>query len=206
MKSKHPEIAQRYMLLFKIDAKNLFNRIEERQQEYINIFSLKRSRSVFKDIFTSRYEKATQYDLSHCSQDVIVAMDQFYTAADNLYWYLKYTQDMPKMIEDEVYRRVARLRKLYEMLELYVNAELSGETNQAVEEEDHTPLEEIDTLEEIPPTTSHDDHFKLEGEHLEEDAKSDYIQPEHFPDPDELAEIELDEEGFDFDDDNDTPQ
>ena len=201
MKSKHPEISQRYMLLFKIDAKNLFDRISERQQEYINIFSLKRSRSVFKDIFSSRYDKATQFDLSHCSQDVLVAMDQFYTAVDNLYWYLKYTQDMPKMIEDEVYRRVARIGKLYEMLELYVNAELSGDTNEAVEQEDHRDLAEIDTFEEIPANSIHDDHFHLEGENLEEDAKTDFIQPEHFPDPDELAEIELEEEGFDFDDD-----
>lgn len=204
MKSKHPEIAQRYMLLFKIDAKNLFNRIKERQKEYINIFSLKRSRSIFKDIFSSRFDRTTNFDLSHCSQDVIVAMDQFYTSVDNLYWYLKYTQDMPKMIEDEVYRRVNRIERLYETLELYVNAELSGETNESVEQEDNTPLEEIDSFEEIPPETSHDDHFMLEGEHLDEDQESDYIQPEHFPDPDELAEIEEQAEGFDFDDDDDS--
>lgn len=203
MKSKHPEIAQRYMLLFKIDAKNLYNRISERQKEYINIFSLKRSRSVFKDIFSSRYDKATQFDLSHCSQDVLVAMDQFYTHAEDLYWYLKYTQDMPKMIEDEVFRRVARLGKLYEMLELYVNAELSGDTNEQVSQEDHRELSEIDTFEEIPPNNIHDDSFQLQGEHEEEDAKSDFIQPEHFPDPDELAEMEFEEEGFDFDDDDD---
>tara|TARA_B100001971_G_C18268024_1_gene596399 strand:+ start:82275 stop:82889 length:615 start_codon:yes stop_codon:yes gene_type:complete len=201
MKSKHPEIAQRYMLLFKIDAKNLFYRIKERQKEYINIFSLKRSRSIFKDIFSSRYERSTHFDLAHCSQDVIVAMDQFYLAVDDLYWYLKYTQDMPKMIEDEVYRRVNRLERLYETLELYVNAELSGETNEQVEQEDNTPLEDIDDFSEIPPETSHDDQFMLEGEHLDEEAKNDYIQPEHFPDPDELADFEVEENTFEFDDD-----
>jgi len=203
MKSKHPEISQRYMLLFKIDAKNLFTRIKERRYEYINIFSLKRSRSIFKDIFTSRFDKSTHFDLSHCSQDVIVAMDQFYTAVDNLYWYLKYTQDMPKMIEDEVHRKVAKLEKLYDMMALYVDAELSGDTNDQVDEEDHRPLDEIEEFSDIPADDVHSDHFMLEGELDEEDAKSDYIQPEHFPDPDELAEMEEANSGFDFDNDDD---
>lgn len=203
MKSKHPEIAQRYMLLFKIDAKNLFNRVKERRVEYINIFSLKRSRSIFKDIFDNRYSKSTHFDLSHCSQDVIIAMDSFYTAVDELYWYLKYTQDMPKMIEDEVYRRVNKIEKLYEMLALYVDAELSGETNDQVDEQDNRPLDSYDEFDEIPADDDHDDHFRLEGEKLEEAAKEDYIQPEHFPDPDELAEIEEEEDQFKFDDDED---
>jgi hypothetical protein len=203
MKSKHPELAQRYMLLFKIDARNLFNRIKERRVEYINIFSLKRSRSIFKDIFDCRYSKSTHFDLSHCSQDVIIAMDSFYTAVDELYWYLKYTQDMPKMIEDEVYRRVNKIEKLYEMLALYVDAELSGETNEQVDAQDNRDIAEIEEFSEIPPGNDHDDHFTLEGEQIAEEEKTDYIQAEHFPDPDELAEIEEAESGFDFDDDDD---
>lgn len=200
MKSKHPELSQRYMLLFKIDAKNLFYRIKERQSEYITIFSLKRSRSIFKDIFSSRYEKASSFDLSHCSQDVIIALDQFYCAVDDLYWYLKYTQDMPKMIEDEVLRKVGKLSKLYENLTLYIDAELSGETNNNIS--DYSEIDQITEFEEITSDNSHDDFFKLDGEKMEDEAKDDFIQPEHFPDPDELSELE-DTQGFEFDNDDD---
>ncbi|MCO4754255.1 MAG: hypothetical protein KC478_07220 [Bacteriovoracaceae bacterium] len=176
MKSTQPEINQRYMLLFKIDAKNLYNRISNRQNEYIEIFSLKRSRSVFKDIFENRYAKASAFDLSHCPAEVMEALDQFYTRADELYWYLKYTQDMPNTIEDEVSRKVARLGKLYEQLCLYVDAELSG-----------VELDQDPDFKDIPSDDIHYDSFVTEGEKDEEQAESDFIQPEHFPDPDELS-------------------
>lgn len=178
MKSKHPEINQRYMLLFKLDAKNLYERVKERQREYIEIFSLKRSRSVFKDIFENRYAKASAFDLSHCAQEVIEAMDQFYTAVDRLYWYLKYTQDMPTTVEDEVSRKVARLGRLYEQLALFIDAELSGGGD---------PFE-AKTYEDIPSDDIHHDHFALDGEKRAEEAKDEFIQPEDFPDPEELAE------------------
>ena len=183
MKSKHPEIHQRYMLLFRIDAKNLYHRIKNRQHEYIEIFSLKRSRSVFKDIFENRYAKASAFDLSHCAQEVLEAMDQFYSSADELYWYLKYTQDMPNTIEDEVSRKVARLGRLHDQLLLFIDAELFGEKE---------PLS-AESFEEIPSNDIHHDAFSLDGEILEEDSQTDFIQPEHFPDPEELANEEDEE-------------
>lgn len=184
MKSKHPEIHQRYMLLFKIDAYNLFRRIKERQQEYIEIFSLKRTRAVFRDIFENRYFKASAFDLSHCAQEVIEALDQFYTAVDQLYWYLKHTQDMPKTIEDEVARKVTRLEKFYHQLSLFVDAELSG--SQAVEE--------IDQFESIPSDDFHEDSFLLDGERSENEAELDLIQPEEYADPDEFDQEEKEDE------------
>lgn len=180
MKSKHPELDQRYMLLFKIDARNLYDRISNRQHEYIEIFSLKRSRSVFKDIFENRYAKASAFDLSHCPQEIVEAMDQFYTAADNLYWYLKYTQDMPNTIEDEVSRKVARLGRLFDQLSLFIDAELSGAQAPGGEE--------IQEFGEIPSDDQHYEAFTSEGEKEQEAALEDFIQPSEFPDPDELAE------------------
>jgi hypothetical protein len=106
------------------------------------------------------------------------------------------------MIEDEVHRQVNKLEKYYETLALYVDAELSGETNESVAQVDNRSLEDIDSFQEIPSEDPHHDHFMLEGELNEEAAKDDYIQPEHFPDPDELSEIELAGEEFDFDDNN----
>jgi hypothetical protein len=180
MKSKHPEIDQRYLLLFKIDARNLFNRIKNRQKDYIEIFSLKRSRSVFKDIFSNRYDKASAFDLSHCTQEVLISLDQFYKSVDELFWYLKYTQDMPNTIEDELGRRLIRMGHFYDQLELYIDAELSGQG-----------LDNIETAEEIPSASSLDSQFQLDGEISTQDSEDDFIQDEHFPDPDELAEEDL---------------
>ena len=173
MKSKHEEKDQRYMLLFKMDSTNLFERISSRQHEYIEIFSLKRSRSVFRDIFENRYSKASVFDLSHCPAEVLEALDQFYTRVDELYWYLKHTQDMPNTIEDEVSRRVGRLGKLYDQLALFIDAELGGGGFEQISDED------------IPSDDQHYDFFTTQGEKDVEHSQEEYLQPEAYPDPDE---------------------
>lgn len=172
------------MLLFKIDATNLYERVRSRQREYIEIFSLKRSRAVFKDIFENRYAKASAFDLAHCPQEVIEVLDVFYTAADDLYWYLKHTQDMPNTIEDVVSRKIARLGKLYEQLALFVDAELSGEGQERPELEDFGDI----SSEDIPADDIHNDSFVMDGEKRAEDSQTDFIQPEEFPDPEEMAQ------------------
>lgn len=180
MKSKHPELHQRYLLLFKLDARNLASRIRTRQKDYIEIFSLKRSRSVFKDIFENRYSKASAFDLSHCTQEIIISLDQFYTRVDKLFWYLKYTQDMPNTIEDEVGRQLVKIDQFYDQLELYVDAELSGED-----------LAVFDEASDIPADDGFNSEFTLSGEVIEMESEDDFIQSEYFPDPDELSEEDL---------------
>lgn len=168
MKSSRNELEQRYLLLFKIDAQNLFERIYERRHDYIEAFSLKRNRGIFKDVFENRYQKASINDLSHCPTEVIEALNQFYKNADNLFWYLKHTQDMPNTIEDEVQRKVNKLRRDFDMLCLYVDAELSGEASHSEENE----------------TILGDDGepFQMEGELQEQAAAEEYLQPETYPD------------------------
>lgn len=146
MKSKNSEMTQKYMLLLKLDAYNLFHRIKSRQHQYIEAFSLKRERSIFKDIFFSRYSKATFFDLSHLSMEVIEVVNEFYQYADELLWYLLNTQDMPNTIEDEISRFIHGLAKRYDSLELYINAELSG-----------MPLVSDEEIEQFS-----DDHFQAE--------------------------------------------
>lgn len=126
MKSNHSELSQRYMILIKIDAYNLSTRIRERHDEYINSFSIKRDRAIFKEVFFSRYHKATVFDLSHLPIEVIEVVDDFYQTIDGLYWYLMHTQDMPNTVEDEVYRYAHILSGKYENLRLYIDAELTG--------------------------------------------------------------------------------
>lgn len=131
MKSKHSDKDQRYLLLFKIDANNLYDRVVTRREDYIDIFGSKRTKDHFDDVFFSRYKTATIDDLSHCPLEVIETLNHFHTLIDKLYWYLKHTEDMPNTIEDEVLRDLSKIEKAYEMLNLYIDAELTGVEHEA---------------------------------------------------------------------------
>lgn len=152
MKSKQDEISQRYLLLFKIDAKNLFERIKFRKKEYVEVFALKRTRRHFKEIFFNRYSKATVHDLTHCPVEVIESLNSFHQQVDDLFWYLSHTEDMPNTIEDEIQRKCNRLERAYETLSLYIDAELSGENASSVEQDfyDEREAEDLIPVEEHP--------------------------------------------------------
>lgn len=130
MKSRNDELTQRYLTLLKFDANNLFNRIRERKNEYLEIFALRRTRDHFPMIFTNRYEKTTVSDLAHCSTDLIQLLDQFYSLVDDMKWYLFKTEDMPNTVEDYLERRIIRLQKILVNLNLYIEAELGVDTEQ----------------------------------------------------------------------------
>jgi hypothetical protein len=175
VKSKRTDLEVRYILLFKLDAYNLFQRIHERQHEYIDAFSLKRNRAVFKDIFDNRYKKTSILDLSHCTPEIIEALNSFYTLADEMYWYLKHTQDMPNMIQDEVSRFSNKLRLQYDTLALYIDAELTGEE-----------VFSVDFPEDIKPASDdvHNDQFTLNGEEDLIEESEEYLHEEIYPDLD----------------------
>jgi len=124
MKSRNDELTQRHLTLLRIDAKNVFARIRERKNEYLEIFALRRTRDHFPMIFNNRYEKTTINDLAHCSTDLIELLDQFYTLVDDIKWYLFKTEDMPNTVEDYIERRIVRLQKILVNLNLYIDAEL----------------------------------------------------------------------------------
>ena len=133
------------------------------------VFSLKRNRSVFRDIFENRYSKASIEDLSHCSVEVIEALQSYYKEIDDLYWYLKHTEDMPNKIEDEILRWCHRIEKKYEVLKLYVDAELAGQD---------TP--NIHDKHQIKSNNQFDDFFQLKGEIAAVVESNEFLQPETF--------------------------
>lgn len=118
MKSKNTEATQRILLLLKIDANNLFNRIKERKSEYLEIFALRRTREHFPMIFKNRYDGTSIMDLSHCSTEVITTLDQYYTLVEEMSWYLFQTEDMPNTVEDFINRKISRMGKLLTTLSL----------------------------------------------------------------------------------------
>jgi len=124
MKIKISEETQRMLMLLKLDAKRLFERIKYRSPEYMYEFSLKRSRDHFPAVFNNRYESSTIRDLMLCGQEVIAGLDQFYTLVDEMRWYLNHTQDMPNRMEDKVHSYVRELEKLFETLNLYIDVEM----------------------------------------------------------------------------------
>lgn len=124
MKSKNEELPVRILMLLKLDAKNLFHRIKFRRVEYIDLFAAKRIREHFRDIFFNRYESTTIKELINCSVETITALDQFYSEAEELHWYLKHTEDMPITIDDNLTRAIKKIENYLDTLNLYLDADL----------------------------------------------------------------------------------
>jgi hypothetical protein len=161
MKSKNDEITQRVLMLLKIDAKNVFDRIKRRKSEYLEIFALRRTREHFPVIFNNRYAGTSLKDLSLCSTDLITGLDQFYTLVDEMSWYLYQTEDMPNTVETYIDRKISRMERVFETLNLYLDAELGilGADTSALDQERpqfiDRPVEPA--LDELFPTEWKDD-------------------------------------------------
>lgn len=133
MKVKISENTQRMLMLLKLDAKRLFERIKYRAPEYMYDFSLKRTRDHFPEIFTNRYDTVLMKDLLLCGQEVLAGLDQFYSKVDEMRWYLNHTQDMPNKVEDKVHSHIRELEKFYETLNLYIDVEMGLISESAAE-------------------------------------------------------------------------
>lgn len=134
MKVKISEESQRILMLLKLDAKRLFERIKYRAPEYMYEFSLKRSREQFAQIFFNRYDSTTIKELMLCGQEVIAGLDQFYSKVDEMRWYLNHTQDMPNRVEDKLHSHIREMEKFYETLNLYIDVEMGLISEQQVKE------------------------------------------------------------------------
>ena len=107
------EQAQRVLLLIKNDSKRLYERVQLRAPEYMLIFKQKRTHQHFREIYNHRYEHTSVSELKLLSQELIVALDSFYSKVDEIRWYLYYTEDMPTTVEDNLYRSLGHLEKVF---------------------------------------------------------------------------------------------
>ncbi|MBF0359840.1 MAG: hypothetical protein HQK49_02460 [Oligoflexia bacterium] len=135
------------LLLLKFDAKNLLDRVSERKIEYMYEFSLKRTREHFKEIFTNRYQKCSINILKHCDIDVLTALNNYHTRAEEILWYLNHTQDMSKTAEDKITIHVVALSKLYSTVELYLDAAIDVQSK-LIEEHENTADDTYDKTDE----------------------------------------------------------
>jgi len=142
MKSRLDETSQRLLVILKLDSRRLYERLKYRAPEYLTIFSLKRTRDHFKEVFYSRYETCEVSELLYCSEDVLVGLDQFYSCVEDLRWYLGHTEDMPAKVEDKVYAKLREVEVFYDTLGLYINAELGiSESFEKAESQSDAQLE-----------------------------------------------------------------
>ena len=121
------------LMLLKLDAQRVFERIKYRAPEYMYEFSLKRTRDHFPAVFKNRYDEIRISELMLCGPEVIAGLDQFYTKIDEIRWYLNHTQDMPNRVEDKVHSHIRDLEKHFETLNLYIDVEM-GLVKQQLEE------------------------------------------------------------------------
>lgn len=123
------EESLRLLVILRNDSRRLFERIKFRKTDYLSILSLKRTREHFKDIFLSIYNTITIPQLSLVSEDVLMALDEFYSAAEKLKWYLNHSEDMPLTMKDSVALQIRDIESKYELLKLYLNAEIGFDEN-----------------------------------------------------------------------------
>ena len=113
----------RILLLLKLDSTRLLGRIKGRAPEYMQIFSSRRTREHFRDIFQTKYSSINFRDLKDCGEEVLVSLDQFYGKVDDLDWYLFCTQEMPATVEENLMQRISDIEKSHEGLLLHIDAE-----------------------------------------------------------------------------------
>ena len=120
-----------------------------------------------KEIYNHRYEHTSVSELKLLSQELIVALDSFYSKVDEIRWYLYYTEDMPTTVEDNLYLSLGHLEKVYFNLEMYIDAEISQEE---IQEDIQKEIQEelsSDIEDDCPPEVTEDFSFEIPEENSE---------------------------------------
>lgn len=126
MNQKSINEALKILTVIRLDAQRVYERIKYREPEYMHHFSAKRTREHFPEVFKHRYDDLKVSDLLNCGEEVIIGLDSFYAKVDDLKWYLMVTEDMPGTVQEQVSHTIRELEEAYELLQLYINAELES--------------------------------------------------------------------------------
>ena len=99
--------------IVKEDMQELMRRLNERMEGALRIFSQKRSRDHFKQIFFNRYKEFSIEVLKDLDESLYSNIVSYYEAVDDLYWYFMSTEDMPSLVESNVQSIMKRLNHKY---------------------------------------------------------------------------------------------
>lgn len=163
-KQKIENESLKMLTILRLDAQRVFERVKYREPEYMQHFSAKRTRSHFPEVFKHRYDDITVKDLMFCGEEVIIGLDQFYTKVDDLKWYLMVTEDMPGTVQEHVDHTIRELEEAYELLQLYINAELDsyrdhrGDRGGDVHGDSFAPMDASQSLEDSTPDFGEGDY------------------------------------------------
>ena len=118
------EVKKSFLRLIKLDANNLYSRIKSRRDDYLRVFSMKRTRQHYNEVFKNKYMDTPLSDLKLIKDETVLILDEFYSRANNLKWYLEYTEDMPTQIEDHLSFEIATMGRLIDSVNLSLDLDM----------------------------------------------------------------------------------
>ncbi len=119
------ERVRRLLVILQHDMNTLHDRLVHRKDEYLSILSLQRNRKHFEVIFRSRYPSINVDTLMMLTEDVLVLINNFYTAVERYEWYLMHTEDQPSVVEGASHQYIKEISSHYQTLSVFLDAELS---------------------------------------------------------------------------------
>lgn len=102
-----------FLTLIRLDAEGLFQRIQDKQADYLMILNFKRTREHFADIFQSKYGQISITDLKQLKESTIYSLDYFHREVCELKWYLLHTEDLPAMVNGRTTAAIKKLKNLF---------------------------------------------------------------------------------------------
>lgn len=126
-KSEIANSMKKLILILKLDAENLFNRLDLHLTESLSILAIKRNRSHFDDLFENKYSTLGVEVMAELPEETIVALNNFYVEVSELRWYLLHTENQPQMIQNNCERIMKKIRSYYDTLHIFLEAELKDD-------------------------------------------------------------------------------
>jgi len=138
-KNKDSETSK-ILLLLKLNANRVFDRIQLRMPEYLDDFAMKRTRKFFPEVFNHKFDGIQLETLAKAETETLIALENYFNKVDDVKWYMDHTEDMPNSVHDKLKHHLKDLSKLLETLNLYLDAELGIAADKAdTDEEDDIP-------------------------------------------------------------------
>ena len=157
------------ILLIQQDLQELVKRLNSRMEDALRMFAQKRTREHFEQIFFNRYKDFSQAILSELDSDVYPKVVSIYEEIDEMYWYLKSTEDMPSLVRTKVDAYLKNMNKNYaEVLDHLISDDLGLENDNEIGHDENVESETIevdDSLEtdDYLDSTSDGDYFETTG-------------------------------------------
>ena len=120
--------------MLKLNANRVFERVKLRMPEYLDDFTMKRTRKHFPEVFQHKFDGVQLETLAKAETETIIALESYFNKIDDLKWYMDHTDEMPNTVEDRLQHELKELSKLLETLNLYLDAELGIAEENEMEE------------------------------------------------------------------------